>query len=48
VVGGAVENVADDGVTDGLEVNADLVGASGLDGDLDEGEVTVAGGVDPL
>jgi hypothetical protein len=45
---GAIEDIADDGVAEGLEVDADLVGAAGLDGDLDEGEVTVAGGVDAL
>jgi hypothetical protein len=37
-VGCAVEGVADDGMAEGLGVDADLVGAAGLDVDLDEGE----------
>jgi hypothetical protein len=40
-VGGAVEGVADDGVAEGLHVDADLVGAAGFDADLDEGEGAV-------
>ena len=43
-MGGAVESVADDGVAEGLGVNADLVGAAGFDADLDEGEGTIGGG----
>jgi hypothetical protein len=43
-VGGAVESVADDGVAEGLGVNADLVSAAGFDADLDEGEGTIRGG----
>ena len=46
-VGGAVEVVADDGVAQGLDVDADLMGAAGLDSDFDEGEGAV-GGVDSL
>ena len=37
-VWGSVERVADDGMTQRLGVDADLVGAAGLDADLDEGE----------
>jgi len=48
VVGGAVECVADYGMAECLEVDADLVGAACLDADLDEGEVAVVGGVDAL
>ncbi len=40
-MGGSVEGVADDGVAEGLHVDADLVGAAGLDADLDEGEGTI-------
>ncbi len=43
-MGRAVERVADDGVAEGLHVDADLVGAAGLDADLDEGEGAVGGG----
>ena len=40
-MGGAVEGVADDGMAEGLHVDADLVGAAGLDADLDQGEGAV-------
>ncbi len=43
-VGRAVEVVADDGVAEGLEMDADLVGAAGFDFDFDEGEGAVCGG----
>ncbi len=43
-VRGSVEVVADDGVAEGLHVDADLMGAAGLDADLDEGEGAVGGG----
>ena len=43
-VGGAVEGVADDGVAEGLHVDADLVGAAGFDADFDEGEGAVGSG----
>jgi hypothetical protein len=43
-VWGSVEGVADDGVTEGLGVDADLVGAAGFDADFDEREGTVRGG----
>ena len=43
-VGGAVEGVADDGVAEGLHVDANLVGAAGFDTNLDEGEGAVGGG----
>ncbi len=43
-VGCSVEVVADDGVAEGLHVDADLMGAAGLDADLDEGEGAVGGG----
>ena len=43
-VGGAVEGVADDGVAEGLGVDADLVGAAGFDADFDEGEGAIGGG----
>jgi hypothetical protein len=39
----AVEGVADDGVAEGLSVNADLVGSPGLDANLGEGEGTIRG-----
>ena len=42
-VWGAVESVADDGMAQGLQVDANLVGTAGLDADLDEGEVAVVG-----
>ncbi len=42
-MGGSVECVADDRVAEGLHVDADLVGAAGLDADLDEGEGAVGG-----
>ena len=41
---GAVERVADDGVAEGLGVDADLVGAAGFDADFDEGEGTIRSG----
>jgi hypothetical protein len=34
-VRGSVEEVADDGMAEGLEVDADLVGAAGFDFDFD-------------
>jgi hypothetical protein len=40
-VRGSVEGVADDGVAEGLGVDADLVGAAGFDADFDEGEGAV-------
>ena len=43
-VGGAVEGVADDGVAEGLGVDADLVSAAGFDADFDEGEGAIWGG----
>src|SRR5579871_6372585 len=43
-VGGSVEGVADDWMAEGLEVDANLMGAAGLDADLDEGERAVRGG----
>ena len=43
-VGGSVEGVADDRMTEGLEVDANLMGAAGLDADFDEGEGAVRGG----
>src|SRR5271170_4275233 len=46
-VGSTVERVADDGVAEGLHVDADLVGATSLDADFDEGEYAV-GGVSPF
>ena len=33
----AVDEITGDGVTDGFEVNADLVGAAGMEGGFDEG-----------
>jgi hypothetical protein len=42
-VRGSVERVADDGVTERLSVDADLMGAAGFDADFDEGEGTVWG-----
>src|ERR1700748_2643805 len=41
---GSVEGVADDGVAEGLQVDADLMGAAGFDADLDEGEGAVGAG----
>jgi hypothetical protein len=46
-VGGAVEGVPDDWVAEGLGVDADLVGASGFNADLNESEETVGAG-DPF
>jgi hypothetical protein len=43
-VGSTVEGVADDGMAEGLRVNADLVGAAGLDADFGEGEGTIRSG----
>ena len=43
-VRGSVEGVADDGVAEGLGVDADLVGAAGFDADFDEGEGAVGAG----
>jgi hypothetical protein len=43
-VRGAVERVADDGVAEGLGVDADLMGAAGFDADFDEGEGSVGAG----
>jgi len=40
----AVEGVADNGVAEGLGVNANLVGAAGFDADFDEGEGTIRSG----
>jgi hypothetical protein len=40
-VWGTVECVADDGMTEGLGMDADLVSAAGFDADLDEGEGTI-------
>jgi hypothetical protein len=37
-VRGAVEGVADDGVAEGLGVDADLMGAAGFDANFDESE----------
>ena len=37
----AVKRVADDGVTEGLGVDSDLMGASGFDAHLDKGEGTI-------
>ena len=42
-VRGSVEVVADDGVAEGLHVDADLMCAAGLDADFDEGEGAVGG-----
>ena len=42
--GGLRRGVADDGVAEGLHVDADLVGAAGLDADLDQGEGAVGRG----
>ena len=41
---GAVEGVADDGVAEGLGVDANLVGAAGFDAHFDEGEGTIRSG----
>ena len=46
-VRGAVEGVADDGVAEGLGVDADLMGAAGFDADFHEGEGAVGAG-DPF
>jgi hypothetical protein len=46
-VRGAVEGVADDGVAEGLGVDANLVGAAGFYADFDEGEEAVGAG-DPF
>ena len=43
-VWGAVEGVADDGVAEGLGVNANLVSAAGFDAHFDEGEGAVRSG----
>ena len=43
-VRGAVEGVADDGVAEGLRVDADLVSAASLDADFDERERTIGSG----
>ena len=43
-VRGAVERVADNGMAEGLGMDADLMGAAGLDADLDEGEGTIGSG----
>ena len=43
-MGGAVESVTDDGMAEGLRVDADLVGAASFDADLDEGEGTMWSG----
>src|SRR6266566_4500636 len=43
----AVERVANDGMAEGLGVDADLVGAAGFDADLDEREGAVGAG-DPF
>ena len=41
---GAVEGIADDGMAEGLGVDADLMGAAGFDADFDEGEGAVGSG----
>jgi hypothetical protein len=43
-VWGSVKGVADDGMAEGLCVDADLVGAAGLDADFDEREGTIGSG----
>ena len=43
-VRGAVEGIADDGMAEGLGVDADLMGAAGFDADFDEGEGAVGSG----
>ena len=44
MVRGAVESVADDGMAEGLKVDADLVGAAGLDANFDQRKGPVGGG----
>ena len=44
----ADDPVADDWVAQGLEMDADLVGAASLDANLDQGEGAVGGGGDAL
>lgn len=43
LLGSTVQRVPDYGMTDGSEVNADLVSASGFDAQLEHGEPTVRG-----
>jgi hypothetical protein len=43
-VGRAVEGVANDGLAEGLGVDADLVGAPSLDTDFGKGEGTIRSG----
>ena len=44
LTGGTVERVADNGVAEGLRVDANLMGASGFNAHLDKGEGTIGSG----